>query len=313
MAATETRLALIGVGRWGRNYIRTIEALSNVKLVVVATRNPESTALVPPNCRIVADWREILESADVDGVIVATPPPSHAKILIAAVQAKKPILIEKPLVHSREDAALVRSYFNGRPATVLVDHTHLLHPAFRLLLREASSLGPIRSIESSAGNRDSFRRDVSVLWDWGPHDIAMCLTLLPGSARQISAERLDIQWIDGAAAEAISIEIELAGGIPARIRLSTLAERHRWFAVKFDSCTLVYRDIGPVYLARLGPNQEAHAAGEPILVPYEQPLTRAVLEFVEAIRLKETSRTDIDLGLAVVELIADIEDVLGKP
>jgi len=312
MRSAESRLALIGAGRWGRNYIRTLDTLADVKLVAVASRNPESVALVAPSCRIVADWREIIESADVDGVIVATPPVSHAEILIAAVDAKKPVLVEKPLVRSREEAALIRFVLDGRAATILIDHIHLFHPAFRLLLRMAPSLGPIRSIESAAGNRGSFRRDVSILWDWAPHDIAMCLALLPGLARPIRAVRLDIEWIDGAAAETISIEIELTGGVPAQIKLSTLEERHRWFAVKFDSCTLVYRDVGPVYLTRLRPDEDVQAPGEPILVRFEQPLSRAVLDFVDAIRLKATDRTAIDLGLAVVELIADIDDVLGK-
>jgi predicted dehydrogenase len=313
MSDAGTRLALIGAGAWGRNYIRTIQSLSDVNLVALATRNSENAAFVPPGCHIVADWREVFEATDIEGVIVATPPDSHAEILIAAVQAKTPVLIEKPLVKSREEAALVRQCLYGRPATILVDHIHLFHPAFQLLQSLSSSLGPIRSIVSAAGNRDSLRGDVSVLWDWAPHDIAMCLTLLPGLARPIRAERLDVKWFDGAAAETIAIGIELAGGVTADIRLSTLEKRHRWFSVRFDSCTLVYRDTGPVYLTRLRPDEDVHAPGEPIVVRYEQPLTRAVLEFAEAIRLKEVNRTDIDLGLAVVELIADIEDILGKP
>ena len=47
------RLALIGAGRWGRNYIRTIMGLDGAELVVVASGNPETAGLVPrgvPNC-----------------------------------------------------------------------------------------------------------------------------------------------------------------------------------------------------------------------------------------------------------------------
>jgi predicted dehydrogenase len=313
MAANAPRLALIGLGRWGRNYVRTIQALSDVKLVAVASRNPERVAFVPSGCRVVADWQKIMEAEDVDGVIVATSPSCHPKILAAAVDAKKPILIEKPLVQSREDAALLRSYIERRSATILVDHTHLFHSAFRSLQREASSLGPIRSITSAAGNLGPYRPDVPVLWDWAPHDIAMCLKLLPGIARPIRAERLDVQWIDGAAGETIAIGIELAGGVPANIRLSTLEKRHRWFAVAFDSCTLVYRDVGPAYLTRLPPGENVQSSGETILICYEEPLARVVLEFAEAIRLKEDNRADLGLGLAVVDLIADIEDLLGNP
>ena len=44
--------------------------------------------------------------------------------------------------------------------------------------------------------------------------------------------------VDGANAERIALELQLAGGVEARIRISTMDERHRWFATAFDSCTL---------------------------------------------------------------------------
>ena len=42
-------------------------------------------------------------------------------------------------------------------------------------------LGPIREIAAVAGNRGPYREDVAVLWDWGPHDVAMALDLVGAS------------------------------------------------------------------------------------------------------------------------------------
>ena len=305
------RLALVGAGRWGRNYIRTIASLDGVELVAVASRNAETAGLAPPGCRIVEDWRDVTDAADVEGVIVASPPGTHAEILVAALARDKAVLVEKPVVMSRRDAAQVRAALGERPAVVLVDHTHLFHPAFRALRREAGSLGPVRAIKSSAGNHGPYRRDASVLWDWAPHDLAMCRALVSGAARVERARRAEVRVIDGVAAERLVLDLTF-GTTPANVTVSTLDARHRSFAAQFDSCTLVFRDFVDDKLVRFAPGADvATGAGTAVAVGSELPLSRAVVEFAERIRAKNTERDSIDLGLTVVDLIADAEAMLA--
>ena len=305
------RLALVGAGRWGRNYIRTIASLDGVELVAVASRNAETAGLAPPGCRIVEDWRDVTDAADVEGVIVASPPGTHAEILVAALARDKPVLVEKPVVMSRRDAAQVRAALGERPAVVLVDHTHLFHPAFRALRREAGSLGPVRAIKSSAGNHGPYRRDASVLWDWAPHDLAMCRALVSGAARVERARRAEVRVIDSVAAERLVLDLTF-GTTPANVTVSTLDARHRSFAAQFDSCTLVFRDFVDDKLVRFAPGADvATGAGTAVAVGSELPLSRAVVEFAERIRAKNTERDSIDLGLTVVDLIADAEAMLA--
>ena len=304
------RLALVGAGRWGRNYIRTIAPLEGVELVAVASRNAETAALAPPGCRIVADWHDVTDATDVEGVIIASPPDTHADILIAALERDKAVLVEKPVVMSRSDAARIRTALDARPAIVLVDHTHLFHPAFRALRREAATLGPVRAITSSAGNHGPYRRDASVLWDWAPHDLAMCRALVSGPARVERARRAELRLVDGVAAERLVLDLTF-GSTPANVTVSTLDARHRSFAAQFESCTLVFRDFVDDKLTRFAPGVDiATGAGTPVAVGSELPLSRAVIAFAERIRAKNTDRDSIDLGLTVVDLIADAEAML---
>lgn len=308
--ASAVRLGLVGAGRWGRNYIRTIAGLDDVALVAIASRNAETATLAPAGCRIVEDWRALVDDPDVDGVIVASPAGTHADILIAALDAGKAVLVEKPVVTSRGDVARVRAALAGRPASILVGHTHLFHPAFRALCREAAALGPVRSVRSSAGAPGPYRRDASVLWDWGPHDLAMCLALLPGAARLTGARREARKVVDGVAAERLVLDLAF-GDVPANVTVSTLDERHRVFAAAFDAGTLVFRDFVPDKLVRLPPGVDIAAPGTPIEIGAEMPLTRMVLDFAQCIRTGSTDRRSIDIGLAVVDLLADAEAMLG--
>jgi predicted dehydrogenase len=219
-------------------------------------------------------------------------------------------MVEKPAVVSREQAASVRQLLADRAATILVDHVHLYDQAFRVLRDELATLGPVRAIQSSAGNFGPYRKDVSVLWDWAPHDIAMCLAVCPGPLRPVSASRGRSRWIDGALAEELTLKLD-AAGVELKIHLSTLEPKHRWFALQLDSCTLVYRDAGARTLVRFLPDEDFRSTGQTIFTSSELPLKRAITEFTEAIRSGVKSRKSIDLGLSVVELIADLDALIG--
>src|SRR6185295_8261844 len=117
-------------GRWGRNYIKTIAALDDMRLTRLASRNPASRRLVGPRCEISADWRRCMGAGDLDGIIIATPPSLHAEMTIAAVAAGIPVLVEKPLTLGLSEASALRNEVRARSGLVMVDHTHLFHPAF---------------------------------------------------------------------------------------------------------------------------------------------------------------------------------------
>ncbi|HZJ12222.1 MAG TPA: Gfo/Idh/MocA family oxidoreductase [Methyloceanibacter sp.] len=305
MTAGLVRLGLAGVGRWGRNYVRTIGGMSDAVLTAVASGNPETASLVPPNCRVVAQWSDLL-AVDVDGIIIATPPATHAAILLAAVAAGKPVLVEKPLVTTAADLDALAAVPPG--AVVMVEHTHLFHPAFRALKREVAARGRPLSIRSSAGNAGPYRPDVSVLWDWGPHDIAMALDLVPGPAAVTGAAVLEQQPVDGAVAERLRIGLDLDGGVSCDIMLSTLGPRHRWFAVDYDDCTLIYVDPHETPLRHIGWRGAGPTeAGTEIRTAADRPLTVAVREFVSAVRDGGRSCADLTLALRVVNVLLRCE------
>ena len=306
MPAGDISLGLIGVGKWGRRIASTVVAMPGIRLAAAASSNLDVASLLPADCRIHADWRELVAASDLQGVIISTPSPLHGEMLVAAVEAGKAVLCEKPLVASRRQGDWLRARMDGLAATILVDHIHLFHPAFRALQREAARLGPLRNIKSAAGKLDDSCRGLDLLWDWAPHDLSMCLALAPGAARVTAA-----RWQDEGRAS-LDFDLLLAGDVEAHVGLSVVKPRHRWFAAMYESGTLVYRDGDVPSAVRLNPGDDIHAAGEP--VPFEPgfPLPVAISTFADAIRRQDLTRSSFDLGLCIVDLAADIEDRLSQ-
>lgn len=308
MDTPEIRLGLIGSGSWGRAYIRTIRSLSGVCLARLCTSNPESRRLVPHGCQITSDWRAVAEADDLDGVIVATPPQTHAQMVMASVQKGLPVMVGKPLTVSLDQANALHRAVVSSGVPVLVDHTQLFHPAYRRLKELASAMGRIRAIRSIGGQWRAQRHDVSPLWDYGPHDVALSLDFMGRAPVTVKVLNRTTREVEGTFGEVVTLELEFPEGIISSIMVgNAIAQKRRLFAVEFDEETLVFDDLAESKLVRysriLGGNGERLSSqsghGKAMAVADGLPLTRAVEEFVSGIRAPQNLSPAFGTGLAL--------------
>lgn len=306
------RLGLIGAGPWGRNYIHTIRKMEGVRLTGLASRNPDSKSLVDDDCIIFKDWREVVGADDVDGVIIATPPNTHAEIAKAAVSAGRPVLVEKPLTADCAEARELLALCEAVGGLIMVDHIHLFSAAWEVLKHEAKSLGPVRAVVSLAGRQGPFHEKTSVLWDWGPHDVAMCCDLLGRPPEAISAKRIEARKGIG---ETLKLEADFGQGLSAEITISTLlAEKRRYFCVYFDDCALIYDDTAVDKLVRRSlPEGIKGKPGpkEPLAVKNEPPLNRVIDKFRNAVIEGSCDTAGLRLGVTVVDVLARAQQTLA--
>ncbi len=313
---TPFRLGLIGAGAWGRNYIDTIAAADGLELVRLATRTPARHALAPPGCRVDTDWRTVAEADDVDGVVVATPPRLHAEMASAAVGAGLPVLVEKPLTTDPREAEELLKKAERLGVLVMVDHVHLFSAAFRALKREAASMGRVVAIRSEAGRWGPFRSDTPVLWDWGPHDVAMCMDLLGRRPGFVAAKRKTPIGDGPEGGEDISLALDFGGGLIAEIGLNNMRrEKRRRFAVQLTDGRLVYDDTKTKKLVRFDGVRDFDSepvGGTAVPIDPEPPLTTAVRCFAEAARAGSTDLSSLRLGVAVTGILAAGDDLLAS-
>lgn len=304
------RLGLIGAGRWGRNFIRTIASVQGVRLAALASGNPASRLLVQADCRIERDWRLILDRALIDAVIIATPPALHAAMAAAAVEAGLPVLVEKPLTMNLAEANFLRDLVAKRNGFMMVDHTHLFHPAYRRLKEELQASGAIRALATRAGNMGPFRREAPVLWDWGAHDVAMCLDLLGASPSELAARRIEVGRTEAGEGENIELCLGFAG-VEATIIIGNLMPKCRRLAARTDGEIVVYDDLAEHKLTRyqgLAGWPTPLNAGQVLPVPVLLPLTQVVEDFAAAVAIG--ARASPDLGVAVVQVLANCSELL---
>ncbi len=297
-------LGLIGAGAWGRKYIKTIDALDGIALTRLASRNLESAGFIPSECVISEDWRDLIAARDLDGVIIATPPTLHAEMTLAAIDAGLPVLVEKPMTLSLDEAETVVGAAYAKNAIVLVDHVHLYSAAWEGLKREAKALGPLQEISSVAGNWGPFRPDTPMLWDWGCHDIAMCLDLVGRPPEATIAQRIETRDVDNGNGEALGLMLDF-GDVTAKIAISNLiSEKNRLFTASLKDGELVYDDTLDDKL-RLKINHQN--PGKSMALGEGKPIERALQAFSAAIHAGKADIKDAELGRDVVAVLEQLQ------
>ena len=119
-------IAVIGAGYWGPNLIRNFRANPAWDLVAVCDLDEQRARKVVgarSTVEIETSVERLLARDDIDAVAIATPAKTHAPLALAAFQAGKHVLVEKPLADNAETAALMVSAADAPGKVLMSDHT----------------------------------------------------------------------------------------------------------------------------------------------------------------------------------------------
>lgn len=316
-ADTPLRLGMIGAGRWSVAYLRTAQSMPHVcRIVAVARRTAQPLEAPFAAIPVVRDWRELIATRDMDGLIIATPPFCHAEPALAAAQARIPVLLEKPMTLDVAEARAIHAAVREHKIPALVDHTQIFHPAYRSICKAMRS--KTVHIESLSGDWGPFRAEYSSLWDWGSHDVAMTLKLVGEVPSGIRAIRLEARSVEIGVGERFRLELQFPSASSAVLEFgNTLTEKTRRFLVSDGRRRLLYDDWRPPRLFQAGPSYSvlAPVAGSTRALPCneELPLSVALREFCERVKRVNVSTDSIQFGLHVVEVLAEAACQVGPP
>ena len=172
------RLGLVGLGSMGRNHLRVIS--SHPDTVLAAVADPAAEALEAATSQTGAQGFEdplaMIQRAELDGVVIAAPTTNHTALALAAIERGLPVLVEKPLAATVEEAVAIVAAARARGVRIQVGHVERYNPAVLEMgrLLRAGWLSTIYAISSRrAGPFPARIRDVGVTVDLGTHDVDM--------------------------------------------------------------------------------------------------------------------------------------------
>jgi predicted dehydrogenase len=293
------RLGLAGAGGWGRAFIRTIADLPDeIQLAGLASANPASRDLIEPADALHETWPAMLAAGGLDGVIVATPPATHAEIAEAALEHGLAILVEKPLTLDLDQAMALRDRAQAAGAVAHVDHIDLFNPAWVAVRRRIGNIGQIRDLEGACTNRGPLRPDTSGRWDYGPHPLAVSIDLVGREPDQVAAQRIARED------EAELIEARLswdAGPTAVLVFGNAAGEKRRAMTVRSVTETFTYNDLAA---------DKARLDGAALDYGPQTPLAVLLTRFAAAIRRGKPDASDLDLAVGVVRTLFRIDEAL---
>ena len=119
------RVAVIGTGFGASVHIPAVLQVDGVEMHTVVSRRLERASAVAsqhhvPNAS--NDWRDVVNDPHVDGVIVATPPYLHHQMVIAALEAGKHVVCEKPMARSLAEARDMTKLAENASVVAMVNH-----------------------------------------------------------------------------------------------------------------------------------------------------------------------------------------------
>jgi len=188
-------IGVIGYGYWGPNLVRNFAEHPATDVRVVCDMNAERLAAAYrryPGITVTRVPSEVWSNSSVDAVVIATPVEYHFELALAAIQAGKHVLVEKPIASTSEQARRLIDEAAARGVTLMVDHTFVYTGAVRKIreLTEAGELGDIYYYDSVRINLGLFQQDVDVLWDLAVHDLSIMDYVLQKQPTAVSATGL---------------------------------------------------------------------------------------------------------------------------
>lgn len=325
MALSPVRVAAVGCGYWGPNVIRNLDAIDGFELCCICDADLARLAPVAaryPYVRATGNIDEIFDDPSIDAVYLATPVSTHYDLVRRALETGKHVLVEKPLATTIEQAESLGELAAANRLTLMVGHTFVFSPPVRKVkqLVDDGQVGPIYYIETTRVNLGLFQKDVSVLWDLGPHDVSILIYWLGEVPTQVSARG---RSYPGEALEDVAfVTLEFPSGILAQVQISWLApSKLRRTSIVGRQRMVVYDDLEPVEKIKIydrGVDRQPASFGEfqltyrsgDILSPRldtTEPLYLECAHWLECIRTGQEPDTSARSAVEVVRVIQAAE------
>ena len=312
----EKKVVLVGVGKWGRNHLKTLaellpaESLGFYEPDRKARR--EASKIAPPAI-VYNTFDTILNDDRVSAVVIAAPANLHFPLALEAVRAGKHVFVEKPLAMNVAEGATLVETAEMKGITFAVGHILLFDPAYIKLkqLVNRGNLGDVFYTYAERAKLGTVRTAEDVLFSLASHDVAMVLDVFgkePITVSCTGTHALRETIIDSA-----TLDLEFNDGVKAHIFASWLhpTTARRMTVVGSNASAVWDESAGPrLVLLKRGAKitrdvPEIFNKGSRVIAVHEVDKLRAeISDFLECVKSGEDPKCNGRAGLGVLKVLS---------
>jgi predicted dehydrogenase len=316
--------AVVGYGYWGPNLARNVSECSQLRLDALCDSDPEQLHLFRrrhPGARATRDFDALLVDPEIEAIVIATPPQTHAALASRALRAGKHVLVEKPLATRLRDALDLADLAAEADRVLMPGHTFIYSPAVNAVrdLIRGGVVGDVHFVTSSRMNLGKYNGD-GVVCDLAPHDLSILLYWLEQPVVEVAASGSSV--LRQGVSETAFMTLTFEHGQTANVQISWLAPRKvrqmivvgsqrmvQYDDTASDEPVRIYdrgMDMLPPTPANFGEHQLIYRTGDVVIPRIEprEPLRLELEDFAHSIRTGEEPRSSLALG---IEIVATVE------
>ena len=301
----KVRCGLIGLGHFGKNYLRLLQDTDGVVLCAVAN-NLAEVFDVHKNLlfgiRTTTNAEDIFSDPLIDVVFIVTPPSTHYSLIEAGLKAGKNVFVEKPMVLSLAEAKKVQALVKKSGKMFMTGYQYLFNENVLYIKREIEkgSFGNILEFKSEHFQSPA-RADVDIFWDAGSHPMSVFQYLFEPK-KMISAEGEMTH-------DSVLVKVKFENAPLFEIALSYFGK------IKTRKITIVGEKATAVLDETREKNKLAIIKNGKTIYPEidsKEPLRTELEHFIDCVRTGETPLSNVDFGSQITEWLETISKEINR-
>ncbi len=290
------KVGIIGVGYLGTQHARILSYLEEAELKAVADVDFQK-AMQIGNRHGVGYYQNYEDMLDeIDAAVVATPTSEHFAISLNLLRRGKPVLVEKPIAETVEQAEQLVAAASSNGLVFQVGHLERFNPAVEAvetMIREPKFIEVQR-----LGSFSSRSLDIDVVLDLMIHDLDIIMAIIKDEVSSIRASGIHVlsEKIDIANAR-----LEFRSGCVATLTASRV-HQGKVRKLRIFEPTVYYSVDYIDQEVKVFPLDRSQADVRTLRIQKEEPLKRELNNFLDCIRLGKTSKVSGEEGLRALRL-----------
>src|SRR5690606_33749206 len=193
------KIGIIGAGYWGPNLIRNFNSHPECEVCIVSDLSEGRLQFIKknyPDIITTVSSQDIINSDDIDAVVIATPVNTHKDLGIKCLNSGKHVFIEKPLADSYLDAVELRDLSLHKGLILAVGHIFQFSSAVKAIKKfiDSGNLGEVYHFSATRITLGPTKTTVDVIWDLGPHDLSILLYLFNELPKNVISKGNSYWW-----------------------------------------------------------------------------------------------------------------------